>query len=111
MTGPPAVRPTSNADGSARPLVEVRVDGVLLKRVAPGAAEQIVGRGWGEWIGVGRRRYVRLAESAPLSALRGWRGKDGTRQVRAEGTMTRAAGQRMGDSRSHREFIPLPPGA
>src|ERR1044072_3360775 len=41
---------------------------------ASAAAEQLVARGWGEWIGRGRRRYVRLTASAPVSALHGVRG-------------------------------------
>ena len=108
MTGPPAERPCSNADGSARPTTEVRTeDGLLLKRVATGAAEQLVSRGWAEWRAKGRRRHVCLTPSAPLSSLQGWHGQDGTRPMRADQTCKiRVNGQLMGEKKSHREFIP-----
>jgi len=103
----------SNADQSAPPaaelrLVEVRFGDALLKRVATGAADQLVSRGWGEWIGSGRRRYVRLTESAPVSSLHGVRGYDGTCRLKAEGRgRVYDPGQVIGESRSHREFLPL----
>ena len=91
-------------------LVEVRLNtGELIRRVAHGAADQLVLRGWAEWIGTGRRRYVRLTASAPLSSLYGWGGKDGTRDMRADQTCKiRGKGQLMGEPKSHREFIPVP---
>jgi hypothetical protein len=110
MTGPPAAGPCSNADGSARPTTEVRTeDGLLMKRVATGAAEQLVSRGWGEWRGRGCRRHVCLTPAAPLSSLHGWRGQDGTRPMRADQSCNiRGNGQLMGEPKSHREFIPFP---
>lgn len=67
----------------------------------------LIARGWGEWIGTGRRRYVRLTASAPLSALPGWRGKDGTRPMRGDGTFIYGHGQLLGDPKSHREHAPI----
>jgi hypothetical protein len=96
----------SNATDAARPTVEVRADGQLLRRIAPGAAEMLITRGWGEWIGTGRRRYVQLTASAPMSALPGWRGKDGTRPMRGDGSFRYGDGQLLGDPQSHREHIP-----
>lgn len=97
-----------NAAGAARPTVEVRADGQLLRRIAPGAAETLVARGWGEWIGTGRRRYIRLTAAAPLSALPGWHGKDGTRPVRGDQTCRiYGQGQLMGTPQVLREFIPI----
>lgn len=96
----------ANAAIAARPGVEVRADGELLRRITSAAAEMLVGRGWGEWIGTGRRRYVRLTASAPVSALPGWRGKDGTRPVRGDGTFRYGNGQLLGQPQSHREHIP-----
>jgi hypothetical protein len=95
----------SNADTSAPLTVEVRADGIL-KRVSPGQAAMLVLRGWGEWIGSGRRRYVRLTDSAPLSSLHGWLGRDGTRPVRADQTCkVYKSGQAIGNPQTHREFI------
>jgi hypothetical protein len=96
----------SNAGEPARPTVEVRADGQLIRRVSPGAAEALVSRGWAEWIGTGRRRYIRLTESAPLSSLPGWSGRDGTRPMRGDGSYIYADGQLLGDPRSHREHTP-----
>jgi hypothetical protein len=102
-----SARNPSIAGSPARPGVEVRADGVLLKRVSAGAADELVSRGWGEWIGTGRRRYLRLTESAPVSALHGWRGGDGTQPLRGDRTCKRYGdGQLMGDPRRLREFIP-----
>jgi hypothetical protein len=98
----------ANADSSARPTVEVRADGKLFRRLPAGAAELLVTRGWAEWIGTGRRRYVQLTANAPLSALHGWRGRDGTRPMRGDGSFIYGAGQLLGAPRSHREFIPVP---
>lgn len=97
---------TANAADAALPTVEVRAEGQLLRRIAPGAAEVLVTRGWGEWIGTGRRRYVRLTANAPLSALPGWRGKDGTRPMRGDGSFRYGNGQLLGQPQSHREHIP-----
>lgn len=102
----PAARSAQPAAGVS--LVDVRLDGgALLKRVAVGAAEMLVGRGWGEWIGTGRRRYLRLTGSAPLSALHGVRGHgDRTRPVVADQTCRIYADkQLMGAPKSHREFV------
>lgn len=96
---------SSNADTSAPLTIEVRANGIL-KHVSPGHAEMLVSRGWGEWIGSGRRRYVRLTDSAPVSALHGWGGRDGTRPVRADQTCrTYKSGQAIRDPRTHREFM------
>ena len=96
------------AGGPARRAVEVRVDGRLIKRVSPGAADTLVERGWAEWRGSGRRRYAELTASAPLSALHGWRGADGTRPLRGDQTCKHfGADQLMGAPESHREFSPL----
>jgi hypothetical protein len=106
MTGPPAARPT-NAGPTAPPAVEVRyIDGALWRRVAPGAADQLVARGWAKWHGTGRRRHVALTDSAPISSLMGTGGRYGTRAMRADGTGQRAAGQVLGERRSHLELIP-----
>lgn len=96
-------------DISGRPTVEVRLNDKLIKRVSPGAATMLVVRGWAEWRGSRQRPYVALTDSAPLSALHGWRGIDGTRAMRGDQTCrTYADGQSMGDSRIRREFIPSP---
>lgn len=100
--------PRSPADRSAPPAVEVRADGQLLRRVSEGAAAALVARGWAEWIGTGRRRYVRLTASAPLSVLPSWRGGDGTRPVRGDSSCSvYGDGQLMGNKQTLREFIPL----
>jgi hypothetical protein len=91
----------SIADSSARPAVEVRLDGRLIRRISEGEAKQLIDRGWGEWIGEGRRRYVRLTEAAPISAFPSWRGPDGTRPVRGQ------HGQLLGDPEKLREFCPI----
>ena len=57
-------------------------DGSLLKRVSRGAAEELLSRGWAEPIGRGKRQYVRLTESAPLSSLHGWGSRTATRPMR-----------------------------
>lgn len=104
----------TNADASARPTVEVRSGGQLIRRVAVGAAESLVSRGWAEWIGTGRRRYIQLTSAAPLSNLpnrHGWHGSDNTRPMRADGRQVCAAGQVLGEPRSHREHIPIARGA
>jgi hypothetical protein len=91
------------ADVSALPTIEVRFGGQLLKRVAAGAAEQLIGRGWAQPIGTGRRRYLRLTESAPLSVLHSWRGCDGLYTRPLTGTR----GQVLGDPAKLREFISM----
>jgi hypothetical protein len=110
---PPGAQPTTNADAPAHPTpplraVEVRSDGKLISCVTQSDAEFIIWKGWAEWRGTGNRRHVALTSSAPLSALgglAGWRGKDGTRTVRADGRGQRASGQALGASKSHREHI------
>ncbi len=105
MSGPPAVQTATNADDSARPAVEVRADGQLLRRIAPGAADALIARGWARWQSNGKRHYLGLTDAAPLSALPGWHGRDGTSPIRADGTGQRGAGQLLGESRSHREHV------
>jgi hypothetical protein len=106
MTEPPAERPP-NAGSTAPPAVEVRyIDGALWRRVATGAADQLVARGWAAWHGTGRRRHVALTSSAPISAIARTSGRYGTRVMRADGTGQRAAGQVLGERRSHLELIP-----
>lgn len=97
----------TNAGAPARPTVEVRLDGELIRRIASGAADTLVSRGWAEWIGTGRRRHLRLTDSAPLSALPGWSGNDNTRPVRGDGRHVYGDGQLLGDPRSHREHVPI----
>ncbi|MBZ5727446.1 MAG: hypothetical protein LAP87_20925 [Acidobacteriia bacterium] len=100
-----AARRGANADVSARPGIEVRADGVLIRRVAPGAADALVARGWGEWMRTGRRRYVRLTEAAPLSSFGSRHVGDGTRPLCADQTCkTYGDNQVMGDPRKIREF-------
>ena len=103
---PPAVRSMSNAEGSAPPAIELRLDGALWRRITTSQADSIAARGWGEWIGTGRRRYLALTETAPVSSLLGSGGNHGTRIMRADGTIQRAAGQVLGERRSHLELIP-----
>lgn len=95
------------ADVSAPPAVEVRLAGELFRRVARGAADALVARGWGEWIGSGRRRYVGLTPSAPVSSLSHGLQGDGTRPVRGDSTCRyRGDGQLMGNPEFLREHIP-----
>jgi hypothetical protein len=103
---PPATRPVSIAEGSAPPAVELRLDGALWRRITASQADSIAARGWGEWIGTGRRRYLALTDTAPISSLLGLGGKTGTRTMRADGSGQRAAGQVLGARRSHLELIP-----
>lgn len=95
-----------NAGRPAAPAVEVCVDGGLLRRIPREAAEQLLARGWAEWRGRGRRRYLELTERAPLSSLFGVCGKFGTRAIRADGSGQRNPGQLLGDPKSHLEFRP-----
>jgi hypothetical protein len=98
----------SNAGVPALPVVEVRTqDGELMKRIAIGEADKLVALGWGEWMRTGRRRYMRLTASAPVSSLHSWRGRDGTRPMRADGSLECAAGQLLGDPKKIRDFIPV----
>ena len=101
-----ATAQAANAGAPARPTVEVRADGVLIRRVSEGDAEMLVSRGWAQWRASGRRRHLALAESAPLSALPSWPGHYGTRPMRADGSGERAAGQVLGEHQSHLEPIP-----
>lgn len=102
---PPEMAPPSIAGDPARPTVEVRLDGALMRRVAIGSAEQLISRGWAQWAGSGSRRYVALTAAAPVSALPGWKGRDGTKPVTADQTCRRyEPGQLMGDPRRYREF-------
>lgn len=105
MNSPPAVRP-SNAGNPAPPTVEMRLDGGLFRRVSAAQADQLVNRGWAQWRGTGRRQHLELTDAAPVSALFGMRGKFGTRPMRADGRGRRAAGQFLGEPRSHLEQIP-----
>lgn len=95
----------SNAHGCAKPPIPVWFDGEMIKRVSVGDAEQLVSLCWAEWIGRGRRRYIRLTESAPVSSL-GWSlVGNGTRPIRADHTCSQHGdGQLMGDRQKLREF-------
>jgi hypothetical protein len=104
---PPDVTAATIAGVPARPGVEVRHNGLLIKRVSVGAGQMLVDRAWGEWAGTGRRRYVALTSNAPLSALRGCSVSVGTRPVRADQTCrVYVAGQAIGNPRTNREFLP-----
>jgi hypothetical protein len=105
VRAPPPTGPASTVGLPAPPRVEVRADGVLIRRVSLGAAEELVARGWGEYCRTGRRRYVRLTECAPLSSLQSRLIGDGTRPVRADQTCRLYGdGQLMGDPSKMREF-------
>jgi hypothetical protein len=102
-------RVPTNAGGAAQPLVEVRLAGVLIKKILTEDADFLLANRWAEWRGTGNRRYLQLTDSAPLSSFEtvtlGRRG-DGTTRMRADGTCrNHAAGQRMGHDGS-REFLP-----
>ena len=56
----------ANAAEAARPTVEVRVDGQLLRRIAAGAAEMLIARGWAEWFGTGRAATCNLQRVLPF---------------------------------------------
>src|SRR5438067_297735 len=99
-------RPSINAGTPAPPAVEVRLGGSLFKRISALQAEQLVNLKWAEWIGTGRRRHLELSPTAPVSSLFGARAKYGTRVMRADGRGKRAAGQALGERRSHLEHIP-----
>ena len=107
MTAP--TRPI--ADTSAPPTVEVRLDGMLLKRVSEGAAHQLVKLNWGEWRGAGRRRAIHLTSDAPVSSIVGCAGKgDRTQPVRGDSSCKRYGKDvLMGNPRFLREHIPLKP--
>ncbi len=86
-------------------MVEVRHEDLLIKRVTVEGAEELVCRGWAEWIGRGSRRYVRMTPAAPLSALHGFRPSVHTKPVVADGSCRdHAAGQVIGHPRTNREF-------
>ena len=106
MNSPPAVRPISNAEESAPPAVDLRLDGALWRQITRGQADSIVARGWGRWQGTGRRRCVALTDTAPISSLLGPGSKTGTRTMRADGRGDRDPGQALGERRSHLELIP-----
>jgi hypothetical protein len=107
MNSPPPARPISNAEGSAPPAVDLRLNGALWRQITRGQADSIVARGWGRWQGTGRRRCVALTDTAPISSLGGeLGGKFGTRTMRADGSGQRAAGQALGERKSHLELIP-----
>jgi hypothetical protein len=108
MNSPPDVGP-SNAGNPAPPTVEVRLEGRLFRRISALDADKLVGHGWAEWRGgAGRRCYLELSAEAPISSLFGMRGRTGTRPMRAGGAVRdgRAAGQLLGEPRSHLEHIP-----
>ena len=100
-----------NAAIAARRTVEVRnCAGELLARITPSDADDVCQRGWGQWIGRGRRRYLRLLANAPtLQTGRDWRGPNPTQPVRADQTCSvYAPGQVMGDPYCVREHRRLP---
>jgi len=100
-----------NAATAARQMVEVRnCAGELLARTTPSDADDLCQRGWAQWIGRGRRRYLRLlANPPPLVSRRDWRGPNPTQPVRADQTCrVYAPGQVMGDPTCAREHRPLP---
>jgi hypothetical protein len=96
------------ADISARPSVEVRADGELIRRLALGAAEALIARGWACWRATGRRRYLELTPDAPLSSwAHSLKGRDGTRPVRGDGTGKYfGEGQLLGNPEFLREHAP-----
>jgi hypothetical protein len=90
-------------DVSGLPAVEVRsIDGALLRIVPPPEAQTLFQRGVAEWIGRGRKRYLRLTVDAP------WRGGRGnTRPVRGDSSCrVYAPGQNMGAPHLLREHNP-----
>lgn len=97
---------SSNADDSARPGVEVRDrESRLIKRVTDDNAAELIRRGWADWIGRGRRRYVRLTPRAPLSSFPSRR--DNTQPMRADKScQIYLPGQLMGSPRHLREHRP-----
>jgi hypothetical protein len=70
-------------DGPAPQMIELRSqDGDLVRKVHAAAAQGIVDRTLGEWVGSGRRRYVRLAKAlhAPATSVGAWYGGSKTTQ-------------------------------
>lgn len=50
-------------------MVDIRSQcGELLRRVATADAQRLAAAGLGEWVGAGRRRYVRLLAESPSGA-------------------------------------------
>lgn len=89
MTGRAAEAPLSNAGTPAPPerrvsLVDVRVDGALIRRLSQEAADQLVSRGWADWRDRGHRRHLELTAGAPLSSLHGWNGRPDLDLMRRE---------------------------
>jgi hypothetical protein len=97
--------PTTSADYSACRKVKVSGQGVY-KRVARGDADELIARGWARWMEYGQ--HVELTEAAPVSTLSQFHSKNGTRPIRADGSGRRAAGQVLGERRSHLEHSPRP---
>jgi hypothetical protein len=108
MSPPDLAVPSTIAANVARPSVEVRHNGDLIKRVTSEEAEMLVLRAWGGWTGSGRRRYINLTAAAPFSTIRSRNvgmGKPNTKPVMADGSCrTYARGQAIGDPRISREF-------
>jgi hypothetical protein len=110
MITPTATRPVAIADGSAPMTGEVRPidvrdkDHSLLRLVSPDDAESIVEMGYGEWIGTGNRRHVRITTDLPLRGAGRLRG-DGTRAACADGLGSMRSGQRLGNHLATREHV------
>ena len=95
-------------------LIKVVHNGEIVRRIPEGAAAELVKRGWAAWLRTGSRRHLALTEAAPISALRASLRGDGTRPATASGIPLPGGrgrdyktGQRLGASRSTREFRPL----
>lgn len=85
MSSPGAIA-HANADGSARPTVEVRDrDGALLPRISCADADLLHARGWAHWAGTGAHRHLTLTPDAPLRRLPPG-SSSGTRRDRADQT-------------------------
>jgi hypothetical protein len=94
----------SNADRSAPPAIEVRLDGELFRRVSESSAALLISRRWAEWRGTGRRRYLALIAGTPISSLGNPLLRGGTRPSRADGGGKRDLGQLIGHPLTNREF-------
>jgi hypothetical protein len=95
------------------PKVEVRDNvGGLVATIEQAQATDLLTRGWAEPVGNKNVKYLRLTHKAPLHKIRdgGWLRRTGktTQPVRGDQTcLDFAAGQLMGDARSHQEHKPV----